>query len=290
MATCQSTSAAPKGNFYGRASEAAGRILRAFEQPSELPKALAPIFIHRRDGVPCRQWSWSNQLLVALAGHADARGCKQWNAAGRSVKKGEHGFPILVPLTRKVETVDAETGEVKERFAIYGFKHAIVFGADQTDGKPLPPPDPRIAEWLASLPLVDVAKSWGLRVDAYSGRPGSAHGKYCPGWSIALGVENRSTWAHELLHAADDRLGNLTERGQHWRSEIVAELGGAVLLECLGMPADADLGGCWQYVRAYATDAGIEPIAACQRVLTRLCDAVALVLETASALVAGDAA
>ena len=87
-----------------------------------------------------------------------------------------------------------------------------------------------------------------------------------------------------MIHAADDRLGNLTERGQHWRSETVAELGGAILLECLGMPYDADLGGCWDYVSAYASRSKIEPVAACQRVLKRTCDAVALILDTAESL------
>jgi hypothetical protein len=28
-----------------------------------------------------------------------------------------------------------------------------VFGLDQTDGQPLPPPDPAIAKWLDSLPI-----------------------------------------------------------------------------------------------------------------------------------------
>jgi hypothetical protein len=43
----------------------------------------------------------------------------------------------------------------------------------------------------------------------------------------------------------------------------------------------SDRGGCWEYVTAYATDAGIEPITACQRALKRTCDAVALILDTA---------
>ena len=87
-----------------------------------------------------------------------------------------------------------------------------------------------------------------------------------------------------MCHAADDRLGNLQERGQHWRSETVAELGGAILLEVLGYQTESDRGGCWEYVKAYATDAGIEPAAACQRVLKRTCDAVALILDTAEAV------
>lgn len=90
----------------------------------------------------------------------------------------------------------------------------------------------------------------------------------------------------DVVYAADDQLGRLTERGQHWRNETVAELGGAVLLECMGQPVDADLGGCWSYVSAYARDSGLEPIAACNRVLKRTCDAVALILDTAEKLAA----
>jgi len=269
--------------YYGQAEQAASRILAAF-QSGNLPQALAPIFIRRRDNLPCRSWSWSNQLLVALCGFSDARGYRQWEAVGRHVTKGQRGFPILVPLLKKTERKNGETGDKEERSFLCGFRHSIVFGLGQTEGATLPPADPAIATWLDSLPLVDVARSWGLSVEAYSGRAGAPQGKYCLGHSIALGVENLSTWAHELLHAADDRLGKLVERGQHWRSETVAELGGAILLEMLGQPESADRGGCWSYLSAYARDSGLEPITACQRVLKRTCDAVALILDSAEAL------
>lgn len=269
--------------FYGRAHDAATRILEAF-QAGELPKALAPIFIQRRDGVPCRAWSWSNQVLVALHGHGDARGFRQWEQVGRHVRKGQHGFPILVPCTKRFESTDAETGEKAERTAVYGFKATIVFGLAQTDGAELPPTDPAAAAWIESLPLLDVAREWGLSVETYNGRAGASLGRYRHGEGIALGVENLSTWCHELCHAADDRLGQLTERGQNWRSETVAELGGAIVLEILGHEADADRGGCWEYVSAYARDAGLDPLVACQRALKRTCDAVALMLSTAEQL------
>ena len=61
-------------------------------------------------------------------------------------------------------------------------------------------------------------------------------------WDCA-GVQNLSTWAHELIHAADDRLGKLGKCKVN--NEVVAELGGAVLLQCLGKPVEADLGGAW---------------------------------------------
>jgi hypothetical protein len=266
--------------FYRKAESAASQILEAF-QSGNLPQALAPIFIRRKDNVPCRAWSWSNQLLAALHGTSDARGYRQWQEVGRQVKKGEKSFPILVPIVRKRTTENRETGQEEETTYLAGFTSAPVFGIEQTEGDPLPAPDPEVTTWLDSLPLLEVAREWGLSIDAYNGRPGAPLGKYRHGRGIALGVQNLSTWAHEMCHAADDRLGNLQERGQHWRSETVAELGGAILLEILGYQRESDRGGCWEYVKAYAADARIEPTAACQRVLKRTCDAVALILDTA---------
>jgi len=269
--------------YQRKAADAANKIMEAFKT-GDLPKALAPVFIHRADDIPCRAWSWNNQLLAALAGTSDARGYRQWQTVGRSVKKGEKAFPILVPLKGKRKATDPETGEERESCFIYGFSSAPVFGVEQTEGDPLPPPDPAVMAWLDSLPLREVAESWGLTVDTFNGAGGNIAGKYRRGESIALGVENLATWAHELLHAADDKLGHLLEVGQHWRSETVAELGGAILLEMLGHDVASDRGGCWDYVNRYAETVKIEPMTACQRVLKRTCDAVALILDTAEAL------
>ncbi len=119
---------------------------------------------------------------------------------------------------------------------------------------------------------------------------GSVQHEAASGWyhgghhTIALGVRNLSTWCHELIHAADDRLGQLSAHEPKWRKETVAELGGAVLLECLGQSSDADLGGCWEYVRSWCGHDGIEPVVACQRMLKRTCDAVSLALDAAERL------
>jgi hypothetical protein len=230
--------------------------------------------------VPCRKWSWRNQLLVALRGYSDARGFRQWQAVKRSVKKGEKAFFILTPLTKKLK--NKETGE--ERVIVYGFGSAPVFGAEQTEGEPLPAADPQIDAWIDSLPLIDVARSWGLRVGVFDGAGTGRLGCYRRGLRIDLGVVNLSTWCHELIHAADDRGGNLREFGQHWRSETVAELGGAVLLSILGFDHEADLGGCWEYIRCYSEKEKIEPVEACGRVLERVCVAVSLILDTAEKL------
>ena len=267
-----------------KAEAAASRILDAFRS-GNLPQALAPIFINRRDNVPCRSWSWSNQLLTALAGYSDARSYRDWQKIGRQVKKGEKSFHILEPCPRTFSKRDKETGEEVKVTIVRGFKAGPRFGLEQTEGDPLPPPDPKVTAWLENLPLREVAEQWGLTVDAYNGREGAALGRYRWGQSIALGVENLSTWSHELVHAADDRAGTITKaHGQQPDNEIVAELGGAVLLEVLGHETDSDHGGAWQYIKSYAEKAKLDPVAACQRLLNRVCASVALILDTADEL------
>jgi len=269
--------------FYGKAESAASRILAAFQEGS-IPEAIAPVFIRRKDDIPCRAWSWNNQLLVALFGHNDARGYRQWQSVGRFVKKGERGFPILVPLTKTITERDDETGEEAKRSFLYGFKHSIVFGLRQTDGADVSTGDEATDNWLQSLPLRDVAESWGLTVETYNGRDGKPLGWYRGGQGIALGVENLSTWAHELVHAADDRLGRLSRFEEKWGKETVAELGGAILLTCLGKPHDADLGGAWRYIESWAASGKVTALDACMRMLKRTCEAVALILDTADEL------
>jgi hypothetical protein len=203
-----------------------------------------------------------------------------YTSVGRSVKKGEKAFYILGPIMKRL--ADEETGG--EKMIVVGFRGLPVFGYEQTEGRPLPSGDPDIEKWLESLPLVDVAKQWGQSVGAYYGEGMGFLGRYRYGKGIDLGVKKLSAWCHELVHAADDRNGNLKERGQHWRSETVAELGGAVLLEILGFKEEADLGGCWEYVKHYAEQAKMGVTEACMKVLDRTCAAVGLILDTAEQL------
>jgi len=216
-----------------------------------------------------------------IYGTSDARGIRQWNECGRWVKKGSKAFDILVPLLKPATVIDETTKQEKRIEVLIGFRTAPVFAVETTDGKELPKADDEVIRWINALPLVDVARAWGLNVEAFNGREGKALGHYCKDQAIGLGVKNLSTWAHELIHAADNRLGNLTEKGQHWRSETVAELGGAILLECLGYCSESDRGGCWDYLAHYSEEAGLQPIQACMNVLKRTCDAVELILTEA---------
>jgi len=269
--------------LYGKRTKGvAERIIEAFKQPERLPKALAPIFIHRKDDVPCRKWSWHNQLIVALSATIDARGIKQWNRAGRRVKKGSSAIWILAPCVKKV-TEEGDSGEEKERQIIYGFRSVPVFAAEDTEGDVLPKGDDRYDSWVKELPLTEVAEAWGINVGTFSHEGANPLGYYRyasnGNQAVMLGVENLSTWAHELVHAADHRLTNL--KGEKWHKEIVAELGGAILLECLGMSHDADLGGAFSYIERYARDAKVDTVRACIQVLDRVCNCVKLILDTA---------
>jgi len=171
-----------------------------------------------------------------------------------------------------------------------GFTAIPVFGYQQTEGDPLPGHEEEEA-FIDSLPLVEAARSWGLSVATFDAQAGGALGWYRHGASIALGVENLSTWAHELVHAADDRCGTLARRpGQDLGNEVVAEFGGAILLEALGYSVESDRGGAYQYIESYANGAKRDVLSVCTELLDRSCAAVALILATAEGFQRGQAA
>lgn len=69
-------------------------------------------------------------------------------------------------------------------------------------------------------------------------------------------------------------------------SEVVAELGGAILLTLIGLDKDADLGGAYRYISAWSerepdTDKAVH---ACIKVLDRACRCVNAIIEQAQAL------
>ncbi len=273
-------------NFFGaHTRDVAERIVNAFHHPESLPKALAPIFIHRNDDVPCRKWSWHNQLLVALCGSVDARGFRQWNDVGRSVKKGSTAIWILAPCLKTFRERQKD-GEETRRQILYGFRSVPVFAVEDTEGDALPESDDRYDTWVKDLPLIEVAEAWDINVGSYSHRGSVPLGYFRYSGNgqqaIMLAVENLATWCHELVHAADHRVTEL--KGEKWHKEIVAELGSAILLTCHGLDYDADLGGAYEYIQRYALDAKVSPIRACIQVLDTTCNCVQLILDTAETL------
>lgn len=272
--------------YTDKAKKVAEGILDAFER-GDIPQALARVFLYRDADFPATKWSWRNRLAVALFGHLDARGYRQWQKVGRQVKKGETACGILVPLTRKARDDESDehagdTDETEPRRILYGFKMVPVFGYAQTEGEPLAEHQ-EAAEHLDSLPLVHVAHHWDLDVSTF---PGAAtRGYYLHGRAIGVAVKNLATWLHELVHAADDRRGTLTRGvGQQLDNEAVAQFGATVLAHMLGCPDDADEGHTYRYVQGYCERHDREVLDVLGELIDRTCAAVALILETADAL------
>jgi len=64
----------------------------------------------------------------------------------------------------------------------------------------------------------------------------------------------------------------------------VAELGGAVLLECLGQTVESDRGGAYRYITTYCERHSRDLLSVCTELLDRTCAAVELILKTATEL------
>lgn len=281
---------AQQKTYTDEARKAADAVLKAFEDTASLPEKLANVVLSV-GGRHADNYSWNNQFLVMIHGYTDAAGYKQWvNEYGRQVRKGERAFPILAPVKRTFTATetDAETGEERKvsRSYIVGWKGVAVFGLEQTDVVDSDRWQKRCsaqAEAQAAVeaePLFAVAQALGLAVNANGHLYAwGAAGCYRPTrQEIELAVENAATWAHELCHAVDDRLGTLNQRyGQQPDNEIVAELGGAILLTAMGREHEADLGGCWEYIKGYSE--GGDTLAAAMKLLNRTLDVVSLILR-----------
>lgn len=258
-------------NYYGKAKESLQKIIDAF-QSGNISAPLATIFLDNihNTGKPVQTWSYTNQLICALAGCHDPRGLRQWNKVGRKVRKGEKAAAfILVPLITKQEDPNDPDTQISRTT---GFKTVPVFDLSQTDGADLAKPNSPATQFIQGLPLIEVARSWDISIFTYSGSASRPEGMYTyriksdSAATIGLGVANAQTFLHELVHAADHKLGNLSKgENKLLRNELVAELGAVTLAHMLGLDC-VDTGGAWRYIEAYATGANVSPISACMQV------------------------
>ena len=237
-----------------RAKEALNKLLEMFES-GNMPAMITRTLIKGKPGseCPCEEWSLGNRLLMLMSGTEDARGFKQWQDAGRHVRKGAKAIYILAPSTKKVtrEETDPETGEEHEveHRIITGFRDVAVFRVEDTEGGPLPgqaeyaPPEPP--------PLTEVAKAFGVQSISYTPAGDGTYGFYS--WSgskrIVLHTLDVKTWFHELGHAVHHSFRDL-RGGQAADQEIVADVFAATICEMYGF--DGYQGHVWSYVKSYA--------------------------------------
>jgi hypothetical protein len=239
--------------------ETLNSILEAFET-GNIPEAIAFSMFPFPD-LPSSNWSVLNRITIFLSGTADARGFRQWNDAGRHVKRGAKAIHILVPRMIK-RKIPSETGEAEDEEVLSGFMARPVFRVEDTDGEPL---DYEQLE-LPPLPLMERAKEWGLTVRAVPGNY-QYHGYfYQDKQEIGLASKDEAVFFHELAHAAHMRIVGDLKTVPPWEKEVVAELAAAALCKILGKDSN-HLGTSYQYVRHYAEQEGLSPLKACLRVI-----------------------
>lgn len=231
--------------------------------PKAITYAMFPI-----PNIPSSHWSFRNKFFMILSGTTDARGFRQWNQVGRTVKRGAKAIYILVPYLMKQVTPDEE-----EKFYLKGFLAKPVFRVEDTEGEPL---DYEKDLPLPDLPLIETAKKWGITVSG--AMPFSkAYGVYVPGaQKIILASPEEIVFFHELSHAAYERSVGKLKPGQRWDQEITAELCAQALCLMVGRQPRDNLGNTYRYIDHYAKGAGLSPLTACLQVI----DSVEKVLTT----------
>jgi hypothetical protein len=144
------------------------------ELPEKIALATNPAF-----DVPSSKWSLNNRLIQLFHGSMDSRGIKQWNSAGRKIKKGAKALFILAPRPYEYyeckcsmlfgkELAQGKCPKCKEDISKKDIKTGIsfvavpVFKADDTEGQPLP---------YENIPLpqhrfMDVARAWNLKIES----------------------------------------------------------------------------------------------------------------------------
>ncbi|MBQ7554338.1 MAG: hypothetical protein IJT46_08315 [Bacteroidaceae bacterium] len=217
----------------------------------KLPEKVAFSIIHRHpsDVIPSDSWSIGNRILQMLQGTADARGYKQWQDAGRQVKKGAKAIHILAPLAYKVKDKDKLTGEDVEKIIVKGYKPIPVFRYEDTDGAPLPydheycPHDYPI--------FFDVAEKLGINV-SYRPMTSNYLGQYSISTnSIKLCSQDAIVYYHELAHAIHATFVDLRVYDKA-KSEVVAEFSALVLANIAGVNGFEAQG--FDYIEHYAKE------------------------------------
>lgn len=226
--------------------EAMETLLKMFDEEN-LEKVAHAVF--RGDSIPSDKWSFLNRVLMYLHDTEDARGFKQWQQAGRYVKRGSKAFYILGPVFKKiVEEKKLESGEiVKEAKEILaGFKAIPVFRFEDTEGAPV------IREaYELNIPyeFTGIIQELGVKVDAVR-FGGYAYGSYnLINKQIKLASPDIEVFLHELSHAIDDKLNGL-KPGQRNDQEVTAEFSAAVIGYLMGYKVP--LGNVREYIEGHS--------------------------------------
>ncbi|ABK77376.1 hypothetical protein CENSYa_0743 [Cenarchaeum symbiosum A] len=236
------------------------RVVELFSS-EDLTTSIEKLYLEGDGTRPSRKWTFSNRMLMMVQGTMDARGYRQWQQAGRHVKRGSKAIYILGPVTRKVRDADDPD---KDGVVVVGFRGIPVFRYEDTDGEPLN--EVRGAP-RGMPPLHGVAEGWGMTVrydESEDGEYGSFSQK---GNEIRLCTDDVAVFFHELAHKAHSRFERL-KGGQDPEQEAIAQLSACVLARMYGYDDDAF---SYTYIKQYAEARTPEQVGRfCYKVLNKV--------------------
>ena len=251
----------PQASWRERANVELEKIIRLFST-AQLPDLCAKALITAPDK-PSSKWSFGNQLLMLLSGTSDARGYRQWEDAGRHVRRGSKAFYILGPVFVRKLLESADPSEDDEVEVLVGFRGIPVFRVEETEGAELPTYKPRNPP-----PLLEVAERFGMRVNYLRLSSGVYGMTDYERQVITLATEDWTVFWHELAHAIHRSYEPKAAHGQEPEAETIAQLVAATLARLYGKPDDSF---SWTYVASQAQSSSPQQVGRlCMRVLDRV--------------------
>lgn len=222
------------------------KVLKQFKS-GDLSPITRVAHIHLDDKAPAKKWSLSNKVLAyAQSGELDCRGYKQWEQAGRLVKKGEKAVYILRPVLVHMRKKDSE--ELEEKFTCIGFSTVPVFAVSSTEGSSAV----SVYDPVKYPPLYEIAQKLGVSVEYAPVSDNKLGDCLTDGSKIRLGSHDARIFFHELAHAIHARIDGELKGGQHARQETIAEFTSVILMDLYGF--EDNTGNAWNYISQYSED------------------------------------
>ena len=214
-------------------------------------------------------WSQAGQRETTVTRPA---GYRTWQQLGRHVRRGERGYKILAPITRRVPAEDDDTDE--SRRIVTGFRVVTVFDVTQTDGEPLAEVGPELLTGDGDADLLDAAVGQ-IEEHGYRFSLGVLHGpngvtrpsvRQVVVEENLEGAQRTKTTVHELAHVLmHAETGDIDCRG---RIEVEAESVAYVVCGAAGLDTS---GYSVAYVARWAettTDPGRTLLATAERIVS----------------------
>jgi hypothetical protein len=225
-------------------------------------------------------------------------GFKTWEALGRHVEKGQHGYVILAPVRSRVHSAidadgnrrDLHRGEelvpaegMESRLVLRGWKVEYVWDASQTIGRPLPEhPWPKLLEGEAPAGLFDaVAKlveGEGYRVGTVPDAAAIDGANGRTGWVertvVVRSDMDDAAQAKTLIHEAAHVLLHAGPPGQFLSrpcKEVEAESVAFIVGAAHGMRTDDY---SFPYIATWAGGDGLKAVAATQARVAQAASAI----------------